>query len=311
MFIDETYAARSSQDQSRDAPDRCQSPLGVSVKPVSPCYRSFLFVVSIMSAGYVMIGADGTPLRGNLVIVGRGPERPAMEPLARAFEKGHLGISVEIRWNRNYRTAEMVASGDADIAVDGRERSDLAAATVAWDGLAVIVNFVNPIKEITKHQVAALFSGEIGDWSELEERAGGRVRVLLRSDDQNLSDGFERSLGIVNALAKDGETVRSDQTVLSRVSGQLGAVSYMSLQAALDAVTYGLSVRVLTVDGVEPGTPTVKSGRYPLKRPVILLSKTDPGPLASSFLDFALSETGQSILSGLYTPVTSPARPRP
>lgn len=233
-----------------------------------------------------------------------------MEQLARAFEKAHFGTAVDIRWNRNFRTADMVISDQADLAVDGREKHDLTATTVAWDGLAVIVNFSNPIKEVTKQQAASLFQGKIRDWSELDERAAGRVRVVVRSDDQNLSYGFERSLDILGARTEGAEVIGPDQRVLSRVSGQLNAVSYLSLKAALDASTYGLSVRVLIIDGIEPGTPTVRSGRYPLKRPVILLSKKEPSPIAQSFLDFALSPAGQRILSEFYIPLTPQATNR-
>ena len=99
------------------------------------------------------------------------------------------------------------------------------------------------------------------------------------------------------------EVIGSDQRVLSRVSGHLNAVSYLSLKAALDAGTYGLSERALIIDGIEPGTPTVRSGRYPLKRPVILLSKKEPSPITQSFLDFALSPAGQRIVGEFYTPL--------
>jgi phosphate transport system substrate-binding protein len=267
-------------------------------------YRLFLFVFALLLGGYLTSSAGiSTAIRGNIVIVGRGPERLIIEQLARAFEKAHFGTSVDIRWNRNFRIIDMVASGDADLAVDGRQRNDLAATTVAWDGLAVIVTFSNPIKEVTKQQVASLFSGGIRNWSDLDERAAGRVRVVLRPEDQNLSQGFERSLAMTGTLAKDAEIIRSDQKLLRTVSGQLGAVSYMSLQAALDAATYGLSVRLLVIDEVEPGPPTVQSGRYPLKRPVIFLTKKESGTVAKAFVDFALSPVGQSIVSGLYTPL--------
>jgi phosphate transport system substrate-binding protein len=248
--------------------------------------------------------AMGEELRGTLLVVGRGPERTAIEQLAQAFEKVHLGTAVDIKWNRHLRISEMVASGQADIAVAGREEAGLAAKTIAWDGLAVIVNFSNPIKELTKQQVASLFSGKIQNWSELDEHAGGNVQVVLRPDDQNLTDGFEQSLGIVGAAAKNAEHIRSDQKVLSHVSGQLDAVSYLSVKAALDAVTYGISVRVILINGIEPGTPTVRSGQYPLKRPVILLMRKEPTPLTRTFVDFALSPVGQRILGSLYVPLT-------
>ena len=41
----------------------------------------------------------------------------------------------------------------------------------------------------------------------------------------------------------------------------------MSLGVALRAQEDGIPIRILSIDGVEPGEPTVASGRYPLKRP--------------------------------------------
>lgn len=263
----------------------------------------FLVLLIAVIGGLMTSAAVATEASGSLVIVGRGPERSMIEQLARAFEKTYPRTAVDIKWNRNYRMSEMIKSGEGDLAVNGHAQSDLTSTTVGWDGLAVIVNFSNIVKEITKQQATSLFSGKIRDWGELDERATGRVRVVLRPDDQNLSEGFERSLGIVGATAKNADVIRSDQKVLSRVSGQLNAVSYLSLKAALEAATYGLSVRVLIIDRVEPGTPTIESGAYSLKRPVILLSKEEPKPVAKAFLDFTLSPAGQRILGETYIPV--------
>ena len=267
-------------------------------------HRWFVIALAILApCSFLILEALAEKPTGSLVVIGRGPERPMIEQLAREFEKVHLGSSVDIRWNRNFHTAEMVRSGQADIAVCGRESRDLSATTIAWDGLAVIVNFSNPIQEVTSRQAASLFAGRIRDWSEVDERAMGRVRVFSRPDDQNLTEGFERSLGIMGASPKNVETIRSDQKVLSRVSGQLNAVSFMSLKQALDAVTYGLSVKVLIIDGIEPGLPTVQSGSYPIKRPVILLARKNATALAIAFFNFALSPLGQRIIGETYIPL--------
>lgn len=257
----------------------------------------------LLSVPLFQTTAVSEELKGGLIVVGRGPERTIIEQLTQAFEKDHFGTAVDIRWNRNFHIANMVASGEADIAVSGREELGLTATTIAWDGLAVIVNFSNPVKEMTKDQVASLFSGSIRDWSELDEKANGKVQVILRPDDQNLNDGFAQSLEIVGRMTKNAEHLRSDQQVLSRVSGQLNAVGYLSLQAALDAVTYGVSVRILVINGVEPGTPTLQSGQYPLKRPLVLLMRTAPSALTRAFVESARSSAGQTILGNGYVPL--------
>lgn len=270
------------------------------LRPIRPLCWIWLL---LFSGNLMTVPALAEDLRGNLAIVGRGPERPLVEAFARAFEQTHPGTAVDIAWNRNYRIADMVHSGEADLAVGGREEVGLTATTIAWDGLAVIVNFSNPIKELATQQVASLFSGSFLDWSELDEKANGKVYVVLRPDDQNLNDGFNQSLGIVGAEAQSAARLRSDQQVLSRVSGQLDAVSYLSLPAALDAVSYGISVRILLINGVEPGSSTVRSGQYPLKRPVVLLMRNTPTALTRAFVEFARSEAGQRILGNDYVPL--------
>ncbi len=238
-----------------------------------------------------------------MTIVGRGPERPAIEVLAQAFEKTQLGTAIDTKWNKNFRLVEMLSGQEADLIVTGKSEDGLSATTVAWEGLAVVVNFSNPIKELPLRDVAALFSGTIRDWSELDERADGKVALVVRPDDQNLTEGFEQGLNIAGRIPKNAERIRSNEKVLSRVSGQLDAVGYISLRPALEAMAFGTSVRVLNIDGIEPGAPTVQSGRYPLKRPVMLLTRPSPSPLVQAFVEFVLSPAGQRLLSEFYVPV--------
>jgi phosphate transport system substrate-binding protein len=223
-----------------------------------------------------------------------------IEKLAQAFEKTHPGTAIDIKWSRTYRVGEIVRSAEADLAVTGKDEPELSGTTVAWEGIAVIVNFANPVKDVTMQQAASLFTGGIRDWSELDDKAKGKVRLVVPTDDHNLADGFERSLGITGRLHEGAERIRSDQKILSRVSGQLDAVAYLSLEAALDAMTYGLSVRALLIDGIEPGKPTVRSGQYKLRRPIVFLTLNKPTPLTQAFVDFARSPEGRRLLEEMY-----------
>ena len=80
----------------------------------------------------------------------------------------------------------------------------------------------------------------------------------------------------------------------------MSAVSFLSLRHALDAVNSGVAIRLLPIDKVEPELPTVKDGRYSLRRPVLFLSKKESTPLIDAFYDFALSGQGQKIISDTY-----------
>ncbi|MDH4186158.1 MAG: hypothetical protein OEV08_04100, partial [Nitrospira sp.] len=79
----------------------------------------------LLSTGLMTVPALAENLHGSLVIAGRGPERPLVEVLARAFEQAHPGTAIDISWNRNFRIADMMNSGKADLAVSGRKEAGL------------------------------------------------------------------------------------------------------------------------------------------------------------------------------------------
>jgi len=99
---------------------------------------------------------------------------------------------------------------------------------------------------------------------------------------------------------------RSDQRAISRVAGNGSAVTYVSLAVALDAVTYGVGVALLSVDHVEPAKQTVRDGRYRLRRPVLLLRKDEASPTAASFVDFAASSEAKDIIEEMYVSYSGP-----
>ncbi|MGZ9189409.1 MAG: hypothetical protein ACXW39_05065, partial [Nitrospira sp.] len=123
---------------------------------------------------------------------------------------------------------------------------------------------------------------------------------------------FEQQLHIVGKIPDGTKIIAKDEKVIKTIAGTLpphSAVAYVSLGQALEAVASGVPVRLLPVDKVEPETPTVKDGRYPLRRPVLLLSNSEPDPLVEAFEQFALSDDGQKIISEFYTPLPKTSSP--
>lgn len=240
---------------------------------------------------------------GPVVVAGHGPERPMIEDLARAFEKANPAAYVDVIWNKNAKILQMIRSGEADLVVTGRPEPDLEAHQIAWDGIAVMVNVSNSTKDLTQEQVADIFSGKIKFWSEV---GGPDTKILLinRHPTQNLTDAFEKSLGIKGKIPEAAEVIETEQKATNIVVGTLppySAVTYMSLTPALLAVKTGVAVRLLPINNVEPETPTVKDGRYPLRRPVLLLSRKDRSSTVNAFVAFALSREGQRIIDQTYS----------
>ena len=243
---------------------------------------------------------------GSLTIVGNGPEMNAIEKLARAFEKANPRAYLDIVWEESSKPVELVKSGKADIAVTGKEDPDLRATAIGWDGIAVMVNMSNNTKDVSSQQVADLFSGKVKFWSDL---GGPETRILIidRPRHRNIRDTFEQQLGIAGKIADSAKVIGPDDKAIKTVVGTvppLSAVTYISLGTALEAVNSGVAVRLLPIDKVEPEEPTVKDGRYKLRRPILLLSKKDANPLVDAFQAFAVSKPGQTIIDNeAYTPL--------
>ncbi len=242
---------------------------------------------------------------GNLTIAGNGPELLTIESLAHAFERANPRAYLDVVWDSNSRPVEMVKSGQAHMAVTGTEEPSLSATPIAWDGIGILVHLSNFTKEVTRQQVADIFSGKIALWSEL----GGpetKILVIDRPRNQNLRDAFESQLGIAGKITSAARTIGPDEQVVKTVVGTvppLSAVAYLSLSQGLSVVSNGVAVRLLPVDKVEPEGPTVKDGRYPLRRSVLLLSKKGPNPLVEAFTQFALSPAGQQLIAETYVTI--------
>jgi phosphate transport system substrate-binding protein len=269
------------------------------------CVRLLTVVTTLVLTTSAM-AAQG----GRILIAGYGPELPIIQDLAKAYEKRHPGTAIDIEWDKTLRAVEMVKLGDAQIAVTDQAVTGLRATHIAWDGIAVIVNFANPVREITTPQVRALFSGRISRWLDLDG-ADRKVEVIPRTANDNITAGFESSLDLKGHLQSTGQPARSDQKALSIVSGRDNAVTYISLASALKAQEDGIPIQILTIDRVDPGEPTVKDGRYQLRRPVLLLTDTQSDPLTESFVAFTQSPEGQRLIRTLYVPLDHPTPAAP
>ena len=77
---------------------------------------------------------------------------------------------------------------------------------------------------------------------------------------------------------------------LQAVRSDPAAIGYMSLGLV------GTEVKAVSVDGVPPTSENAATGRYPLIRPLLFVTRGRPSPRAQAFIDFVLSPEGQQML---------------
>ena len=194
---------------------------------------------------------DGSEVSKTILIAGNGPERYLLEILADAFEQRHPSISVDFFWHPNAKPIRTIELDEADIAITGQNVSSLRSTMIARDGIAVLTNFSNPVKEITSIQLADVFSGKLRYWSQVYEEAPQTKIVLInRSANQNIRQGFKQWLKIPDGIPRSAYRAETEQEAITRVSGNLEAVTFVSMARALRAKEDGVAINLLFVDKI-------------------------------------------------------------
>ena len=224
--------------------------------------------------------------------------------LGESFMEANKGMTFTYNPTGSGSGIQAVSEGRCDIGVSSRALKDdekaagLKETIVALDGIAVIVNPQNPVKDLSLEQIAKIYTGEITNWKDV---GGEDAEIVLigREAGSGTRDGFESITGTKDACQYRQE-LTSTGDVITTVSQNPDAIGYASLAALKD------NVKALTVGGAAPTEDTVKDGSYVIQRPFVLVTKTGAklSENAQKFFDFALSaEAAQYITSAGAVPV--------
>ena len=242
-----------------------------------------------------VVAADMS-LMGKLTISVTGREQALFEKASVKFEKLHPRVRVRFAATDGGDPLAALPDGSADIAVLGRtlkpEEKEWTGTTVGWEGIAIMVNASNRVQEITLKQATDLFSGAAKTWDEL----GGleaRITVVNREEGKGVRPYLEQLLNLGGKFVNGKGVVEPDKEAIRFVSGNLNAVSYINLNLGVGNVSVGVPIRLLAINKVDPEPANVSSGAYPLRRPIVVVTKTPPSPVVKAFVDFMLDKEGQ------------------
>lgn len=208
--------------------------------------------------------------------------------LSEAYMNKNSAVKVTYNPTGSGSGIKAVQAGSCDIGLASRdlkpeEATDLNGTVVAIDGIAMIVNKENPVKDLTIEQIAALYKGEITNWSEV----GGLdapVVLIGREAASGTRDGFE-SITDTEDACKYNQELTSTGDVVQTVSSNPNAIGYASLASVKD------TVKLISVEGVTPSTETIQNGSYKIQRNFVMVTKKNAelSPAAKSFFEFATS----------------------
>ena len=250
-------------------------------------------------------GGGGGPLR----VSGSTTVNPVAVDAAEVLRSQGMRITVDSQGGSAGGIAQL-GQGQVDVAmsskpVTGDERArfpgvDFVATEIGQDAVGIVVRreiVDGGLTTITRDQARELFEGRVANWRRLggpdlpvfvyDKEPGRGTREQL---DRYLygPDGKAPPPPRSDAFAVVGGNEETRAKLLS-TPGSVGPLSTSFLTGHPKLVA-------LAVDGVEPTVDNVRSGRYPMSRPLYLVTDGPPAGGAKRFVDFVLSEEGQRLV---------------
>ena len=240
---------------------------------------------------------NGTTTGGTVSTDGSTSMEKVIGALGESFMEANSGTTFTYNPTGSGSGIQAVSEGRCDIGLSSRALKDdekasgLKETTLALDGIAIIVNPQNPVKDLSLEQIAKIYTGEITNWKNV---GGEDAEIVLigREAGSGTRDGFE-SITETKDACQYRQELTSTGDVITTVSQNPNAIGYASLASIKD------SVKALTVNGVAPTEATVKDGTYLVQRPFVLVTKEGVAlsETAQKFFDFATSADAASIIS--------------
>ena len=249
----------------------------------------------------------------------------AIHPLVDAIAANFLGVdeselTYEYTTGRSSEVYHNLIDGKVDV-IFAAEISDEDRAYAAQQGMELriipatasafvfIVNAENPVDGLTFEQIQDIYTGDITNWSQV-----GGVDAEIIPYQRPTGSGSQTAM--LNLVMKDKKIMEPPTKQLQMEMGELvdAIADYDNADTAIGYSYFYYvntmykrdTIKMLSVDGVEPSVDTIKSGEYPIfTNGFIVLRADEPADSpALKWVEAVLGKRGSTIIENAgYVPV--------
>ncbi|MEV8049506.1 MULTISPECIES: phosphate ABC transporter substrate-binding protein [Streptomyces] len=264
----------------------------------------------MLLAGLVTACADGQSSAGGggLRASGSTTVAPVAADAAEALKAQGMNITIATQGGSAGGISQL-AAGQIDIALSSKPisdedrtahpKADFVTTQIGSDAVGVIVT--KPVadagvKNLTVNQVRGLFEGKITNWSEV---GGPKLDVFVY--DKEPGRGTREVLDKY-VYGDEKAPPPPDTDNFAIVGGNLETRNKLeSTPGAVGPLSTGFvegreKLAVVTLDGIAASPENIASGKYPMNRPLYLITNGEPAGDAKKFIDYLLSDKGQALL---------------
>lgn len=223
--------------------------------------------------------------------------QPLMDELTAAYGTAHPHITFNLRRLNSTQATDALWEGQVDLAavswLPDAHRESVWLTPIAIDGVAIIVHPSNPVQDLSLLQLRDIFRGRIAEWPEVGGPRG-EIVVLSRESGSGTRARFEETVMEGRSVTVNAILNSTEQAVLDNVGTITTSIGYLSSGYLTS------TVKAIAVESVALSPANLASQRYPLSRPLLLVTPEEPQGELRAFVAWALGPEGQAIVGKKY-----------
>ena len=171
---------------------------------------------------------------------------------------------------------------------------------IGEDAVALVVSrdvWEGGVRALTKRQVRDIYEGRVKNWKQI----GGPDRRIVFFNKEPGRGTWEVFAHWLYGEPKKAPPVSfpevgGNEETRNKVASTKGAVSQLSSSWADRKTVFALALKSDMGEGIEPTPANIATHKYPMSRPLFLITNGEPRDEARVFVEFILSERGQSLV---------------
>jgi phosphate transport system substrate-binding protein len=170
----------------------------------------------------------------------------------------------------------------------GEDAVALIVSKDVWDG---------GVHALTKRQIQDIYESKITNWKDVGGKAQ-RIVFFNKEPGRGTWEVFAHWLyGNPKAAPQVSfPEVGGNEETRNKVASTRGALSQLSSSWADGKKVFALSIKADDGAIVEPTNENIATKKYPLTRPLFLLTNGEPTGVVKTYVDFLLSDRGQDLV---------------
>jgi phosphate transport system substrate-binding protein len=180
-----------------------------------------------------------------------------------------------------------------------KNEQDLYGTVIAYDGIGLIVHRSNTLAALDHDDIKGIYTGRITNWKEVDG-VDAPITVVNKAEGRATLDLFLHYFNLHSTHIRAHVVIGDNEQGIKTVAGNPHAIAYVSVGTAEYDTAHGVPIKLLRLEDIPASLKTVQEGRYPLSRPLTLVTNETPAGAVKAFIDFAKSPEVHDLVTQHY-----------